>query len=313
MPSATSSSKSSSIAAGVARVEVAGRLVAEQQARRADQRAGDRHALLLAAGQLRRQEVGAVGDADPVERGERALAAALARPAAVDLRQHHVLEHRAVGEQVERLKDEAQRAPAQRARARPPSSSRDVDAVDQAAPAVGRSRQPTMFSSVDLPEPDGPDDRDRVAALDDEVDAAQRLHGRIGAVRAADAAQLDDRRPGQDGEPAGVARRRRRAAGTRVRCRAAAQAAPVTVHGRFPAPPVVVVRPAVGPRGAAGAGRRRGGRGRRRRRAVAGPLPAARSAAPRAGARRRARAGGRRPAPPSPSGPSRPSTRRPSR
>ena len=79
MPSATSSSKSSSIAAGVARVEVAGRLVAEQQARRADQRARDRDALLLAAGELDRQEVGAVGDADALERGERALAATLAR------------------------------------------------------------------------------------------------------------------------------------------------------------------------------------------------------------------------------------------
>src|SRR6185437_6531107 len=49
-------------------VEVAGRLVGEQHSRLLDQRAGDRHALLLTAGQLRRQVPGPVGEPD---RGER--------------------------------------------------------------------------------------------------------------------------------------------------------------------------------------------------------------------------------------------------
>ena len=39
---------------GGVRIEVAGRLVGEQQARRVGDGAGDRHALLLAAGELRR-------------------------------------------------------------------------------------------------------------------------------------------------------------------------------------------------------------------------------------------------------------------
>ena len=45
-------------------VEVAGRLVADQQGRVGDQRAGDRDALLLAAGELVRLVLGPVGQAD---------------------------------------------------------------------------------------------------------------------------------------------------------------------------------------------------------------------------------------------------------
>ena len=48
-------------------VEVAGRLVGEDQLGLADQRAGDGDALLLATRQLGRAVLGAVGDADLVE------------------------------------------------------------------------------------------------------------------------------------------------------------------------------------------------------------------------------------------------------
>src|ERR671916_708188 len=51
------------------RVEVAGRLVGEQDGRLGDQRAGDRDALLLAAGQLRRTVVAAVVEAHALEQG----------------------------------------------------------------------------------------------------------------------------------------------------------------------------------------------------------------------------------------------------
>ena len=51
---------------GRARVEVAGRLVGEEDGRIGDQRAGDGHALLLAAGELRRLVVLAAGEADAV-------------------------------------------------------------------------------------------------------------------------------------------------------------------------------------------------------------------------------------------------------
>src|SRR6185312_5978879 len=51
----------------IARVEVAGGLVSEQDRRPADQRAGHRHALLLAAGQLRRVMPHAMRHADALE------------------------------------------------------------------------------------------------------------------------------------------------------------------------------------------------------------------------------------------------------
>ena len=52
--------------AGV-RIEVARRLVGQQQGRAVDQRPRDGHALLLAAGHLRRLVVGAIGQADAVQ------------------------------------------------------------------------------------------------------------------------------------------------------------------------------------------------------------------------------------------------------
>ena len=55
-------------------VEVAGRLVADQQGRIGDQRAGDGDALRLAAGQFAGLVLGAVGEAD---QGQRRLALAL--------------------------------------------------------------------------------------------------------------------------------------------------------------------------------------------------------------------------------------------
>ena len=52
-------------------VEVAGRLVGEQEGRLGDQRPGDGHPLLLAAGQLGRLVVEPVAEAEPLERGGR--------------------------------------------------------------------------------------------------------------------------------------------------------------------------------------------------------------------------------------------------
>ena len=57
------------------RVEVAGRLVGQQQRRLVDQRARDGDALLLAARQLIRMMLRAVGQADRVERLHRAARA----------------------------------------------------------------------------------------------------------------------------------------------------------------------------------------------------------------------------------------------
>ena len=52
---------------GRAAVEIAGRLVRQQQRRLGDQGPGDRDALLLAAGQLGRIAVGLLGEADAGE------------------------------------------------------------------------------------------------------------------------------------------------------------------------------------------------------------------------------------------------------
>ena len=63
------------LVAGLA-IEVAGRLVAQQQRRIGDDRAGDPDALLLAARQLPRIVPGAVGEPDDLERGRHVLRAA---------------------------------------------------------------------------------------------------------------------------------------------------------------------------------------------------------------------------------------------
>ena len=57
------------------RVELAGRLVGEQQVRAVGQRAGDRDALLLAARQLVRAVASAVGQTDQLEQLRDALVA----------------------------------------------------------------------------------------------------------------------------------------------------------------------------------------------------------------------------------------------
>src|SRR5690349_21520331 len=75
----------------VARVEVTGRLVGEQNGGLADHRAGDGDALLLTAGELRRVVLHAVRHADPLESLLHPLLALLRGHAAVGQRQLDVL------------------------------------------------------------------------------------------------------------------------------------------------------------------------------------------------------------------------------
>ena len=94
----------------VDRVERAGRLVGQQQPAVADHGAGDGHPLTLAAGELVREVVGAVGDAEFLQRA-RAWSRASRADRAVELeRQRDVLDRGQAGEQVEVLEDEADRA-----------------------------------------------------------------------------------------------------------------------------------------------------------------------------------------------------------
>ena len=90
-----------------ARVEVAGRLVGEQDRRIDRQRAGDRDALPLAARQLVGQMLQPVSELHERQQLARALVDLLARPAAQVQRQADVLEARQRRQQVEELEDEA--------------------------------------------------------------------------------------------------------------------------------------------------------------------------------------------------------------
>jgi hypothetical protein len=111
-------------------VERAGGLVGEQQGALADDRPGDRDPLALAAGELVRVAVRALGDVELLERLERRRARRL-RADSVELeRQGGVLGRRQPGEQVEVLEDVADRPPPHRrpVRAR---DAREVDALDE--------------------------------------------------------------------------------------------------------------------------------------------------------------------------------------
>ena len=86
-------------------VEVAGGLVGEHQVGVVDERAGDGHALLLAAGELGRRWV--TRSARPTELQRAAAEAADVGAIRVDERQLHVLERAGPRQQVEGLEDEA--------------------------------------------------------------------------------------------------------------------------------------------------------------------------------------------------------------
>ncbi len=89
------------------RVEVAGRLVGEEDRRVVDQRAGDGHALALAAGELVGLVVHALAEPDPLQGAARPFPALAARHAGVDQRQLDVLQRVGARQQVEGLEDEA--------------------------------------------------------------------------------------------------------------------------------------------------------------------------------------------------------------
>ena len=89
------------------RVEVACGLVAQHEARLTHQGACDRNSLSLAPGQPSRQELGAIAHPHLLEHGIGSVSPTPPIAMAVDLRDHDVVEHAAMGEQMERLKDEA--------------------------------------------------------------------------------------------------------------------------------------------------------------------------------------------------------------
>src|SRR5205085_5052435 len=90
-------------------VEISRRLVGQEDRRIRHQRAGDGHALLLSARELRRIVVLAARESDALQRAARRAVPLLRRPAefAVEQRQLDVLERRSSSEKVEALKDKS--------------------------------------------------------------------------------------------------------------------------------------------------------------------------------------------------------------
>ena len=144
------------LVAGLA-IEIAGRLVAQQQRRVGDDGAGDADALLLAAGQLPRVVLRAIGEADDLQRDRRALAplgSATASSAAAAARRSSRPSAPAAGCRAGRRSRCSAIATA-RARCRRSVLICDAGDLDAAARSADRVR-PIRLSSVVLPEPDGP-------------------------------------------------------------------------------------------------------------------------------------------------------------
>ena len=138
LPSSLSFWKTRHDLLGGLRVEVAGRLVGEDELGLVDERARDRHALLLSAGELARLVVLPARQAHDGEAPPRLLLALPRRVTAVrvDQRQLDVLERRRAREQVEGLEDEAD-LPVADLRPLVAVELRDVHAVEKVA-ARGR-------------------------------------------------------------------------------------------------------------------------------------------------------------------------------
>ena len=94
-------------------IQIAGRLVRQQQRRTGDDRAGDGDALLLAAGQRGRLRVDMAGQSDPAQQFADIGAYLAFRPAGDAQRQGHVVERGKMRQQAEILKHHAD-SPAQR-------------------------------------------------------------------------------------------------------------------------------------------------------------------------------------------------------
>src|SRR3990172_620654 len=90
-------------------IQIAGRFVGQNDRRVVGQRAGDGNALLLTAGNRRRQLVGVLGQLNYLEQAHRALLPVAGRVHISEVhRQHHVLDERQGGQELEKLEDDAQ-------------------------------------------------------------------------------------------------------------------------------------------------------------------------------------------------------------
>jgi hypothetical protein len=154
-------------------IQGGGRLVEQHHLGIHGQRPGDRHPLLLAAGQLRRDLVGLGADAHPVQQFAGApLGIGLGLLAHLDRPQGDVLQHRFVREQVEALEDHADVAaqPGQLLAlvGQPHPVDADLALLDGLQPVDGAAQR-------GLPRAGGADDDDDLAPADGEVDVLQHV------------------------------------------------------------------------------------------------------------------------------------------
>jgi hypothetical protein len=152
------------------RVEVARRLVADQERRMVDHRARDRDALLLAAGQLPRERRRLVREADERERLGHLLANRLG-PVTLHLqRVRHVLGGRPVGQELEVLEHAPEVAPEQRnLRVLEPT---EVAPADDDPPPRRLELLEEQANDRRLARPRCADDEDELALLDRERDVS---------------------------------------------------------------------------------------------------------------------------------------------
>ncbi len=198
-----------------------GRFVKQHDVRLQRQRPGDRHALLLAAGELSGVLVGMGQQADAVEQRQGLLAGdRLVQQLVIARGQHHVVEHRAVGEQVEALEDHAD-APypgAHLAFVDDGSALKIVLAVENDLPAI------KAFEGVDGADQGGfagagrADDADHLPVLHLQIDAFQHLMLPPGF---ANAPQIERRRRAVDGRGVALFAQRRQALAQRLAFRLA--------------------------------------------------------------------------------------------
>ena len=140
----------------VARIEVSGRFIREQDRGLAAQRAGDGDALLLTSGELRGIVFHAMRHADLVQRFLYAFLALDCGHTAIGQRQFDIFVNREVADQIETLEDETD-LPVSNPGALAERSFSTGLPFNEYDPSLGVSRRPRIESSVDFPQPEGPD------------------------------------------------------------------------------------------------------------------------------------------------------------
>ncbi len=172
-------------------VEIAGGLVGQQQARPGDQRPGDRHPLTLTARERRRRKGDPVAEANAFQRDSRPVAALPPRHPGIDHGQRHVLQHRSVGQQVERLEHEPDLAAPPGGPFRFTHPGR-VGPVEEVGAGRGLVQEAEQVEQRRLPRARRPDDRQVLPRLDDKVDPGDGVDLGWSREGPAHPAQFDD-------------------------------------------------------------------------------------------------------------------------